>query len=109
MISITTDRDPPFVGNHNKFINFCKYDDDFPSLTNLHRIIHQIKILISDNVMNFAFKIVTSYCGSNVRRRRLRELLEEYESDLGELLLLIYLRWLRGAKSLKDSRIFCLK
>ncbi|KAL1492435.1 hypothetical protein ABEB36_010687 [Hypothenemus hampei] len=105
LVSITTDGAPAMIGKHNGFIALCKNDDDIPNFTNYHCIIHQqvlcSKVLNSDNVMNVAFKIVNSIRGSSLQRRKFRALLEECESDLGELLLHTDVRWLSRAKFLK--------
>lgn len=105
LVSITTDGAPSMLGIHNGFITLCKNDDDMPSFINYHCIIHQqalcSKILNSDGVMNVAFKIVNSIRSSSLQRRRFRALLQECESDVGELLLHTDVRWLSRAKFFK--------
>lgn len=108
LVSITTDGAPAMVGKQVGFVTLCKNDEEIPSFTSYHCIIHQqslcSKILGSTQVMNIAFKIVNSIRARSLQRRQFRALLEECEADHGELLLHTDVRWLSRAKFLKRFR-----
>ncbi|GFW37795.1 dimer_Tnp_hAT domain-containing protein [Trichonephila clavipes] len=79
------------VGNRISFIALCNNDEEIPSFTGYHCIIHQqvlcSKILKSNDIMQIAFKIVNSIRSRSLQRRQFRALLEETESEYGDLLL----------------------
>lgn len=108
LVSITTDGAPAMVGKNVGFITLCKNDEEIPSFTSYHCIIHQqslcSKVLDSRHVMNVAFKIVNSIRAKSLQRRQFRALLEECEADHGELLLHTDVRWLSRARFLKRFR-----
>ncbi|GFW11751.1 general transcription factor II-I repeat domain-containing protein 2A [Trichonephila clavipes] len=88
--SITTDGAPAMVGNRIGFIALCNNDEEIPGFTSYHCIIHQqvlcSKILKSNDIMQIAFKIVNSIRSISLQRRQFRALLEETESEYGDLL-----------------------
>lgn len=108
LVSMTTDGAPAMVGRHAGFVALCKEDEEMPTFTSYHCIIHQqvltSKILDSNDVMTPAFKIVNSIRSRSLRRRQFRLLLEECGAQNGDLLLHTDVRWLSRAKFLKRFR-----
>ncbi|GFS69916.1 uncharacterized protein TNCV_3102121 [Trichonephila clavipes] len=63
------------------------------------------KILKSNDMMQIAFKVVNSIRSRSLQRRQFRTLLEETESEYGDLLLHTDVRWLSRSAFLKRFRI----
>lgn len=108
LVAITTDGAPAMLGQKVGFVSLCKNDDNIPSFTNYHCIIHQqvlcSKILESDVIMKIAFKIVNSIRARSLQRRQFRALLEETEAEHSDLLLHTDVRWLSRGVFLKRFR-----
>lgn len=108
LVAITTDGAPAMLGQRIGFVTLCKNDDEIPSFTSYHCIIHQqvlcSKILMADDVMEIAFKIVNSIRARSLQRRQFRVLLEETEAEHGDLLLHTDVRWLSRGAFLKRFR-----
>ncbi|GFW87139.1 uncharacterized protein TNCV_5124931 [Trichonephila clavipes] len=89
-------------GKEIGYIALCNNDEEIRSFTSYYCIIHQqvfsSKILKSNDIMQIAFKIVNSIRSRSLQRRQFWALLEETESQYGDLLLHTDVRWLsRGA------------
>lgn len=98
LASITTDGAPSMVGKHKGFIKLCSDDETFPPFFSYHCILHQQalcgKIMKMAHVMNVVVKIVNSIRSKSLQRRKFRVLLEELDSQYGELQMYTEVRWL---------------
>ncbi|CAG9813036.1 unnamed protein product [Phaedon cochleariae] len=97
------------LGQRVGFVSLCKNDNNIPSFTNYHCIMHQqvlcSKILESDVIMKIAFKIVNSIRARSLLRRQFLALLEETEAEYSsDLLLHTNVRWLSRGVFLKRFR-----
>jgi len=107
LISLTTDGAPAMVGRKKGLVGLLLADNDFPKFQVYHCIIHQ-QVLCSKlkegalkDVMDVVVKIVNYILANPLRHRQFRLLLEEYESNYGDLVSHNDIRWLSKGKVLE--------
>ncbi|XP_066515342.1 general transcription factor II-I repeat domain-containing protein 2A-like [Hoplias malabaricus] len=107
-VGITTDGAPSMTGRKNGLVALVKKkleEESVEEAIALHCIIHQqalcSKCLRFDNVMSVVVKCINQIRSRSLKHRWFRALLEEMESQYGDVLYFTEVRWLSSGNILK--------
>lgn len=107
MVCVCTDGCPSMTGSEYGFVSLLKKKYNLTNLLSFHCIIHQenlaarISVAEVDAVMKTAISIVNYIRARELNHRKFKSLLEELNSNYGDVLLHTAVRWLSRGKVLE--------
>lgn len=107
LASVCTDGAPSMRGKEKGLIGLMKKREDIPNFTSFHCIIHQ-EALVSKlrnnsflDVMQTVVRVVNFIVSRALTHRQFRQLIEEYDTEYGDLVMHSEVRWLSRGRVLE--------
>jgi len=107
LASVCTDGAPNMRGKENGLIGLMRKREDMPKFASFHCIIHQealvakLKNAEMQSVMQLVVKVVNFIVSRALNHRQFRALLNEYNTEYGDLLMHSEVRWLSRGRVLE--------
>ena len=107
LVCVCTDGAPNMRGKEKGLIVLMRKKEEIPNFTTFHCIIHQEALLAKpkdcelQNVMQLVVRGVNFIVSRSLKHRQFRELLAEYETEYGDLVMHNEVRWLSRGRVLE--------
>lgn len=107
LVSVCTDGAPSMRGKEKGLVGLMKKREEMPNFISFHCIIHQESLVSKlrnnefQNVMQRVVRVVNFIVSRALNHRQFRQLIEDYDTEYGDLLMHSEVRWLSRGKVLE--------